>query len=75
MSEAKLSMPLILGVGVLSEDPSDLRVQHEIVEAARNHRIQSLDTARHYVCTSFLLIFTPLILYSERREIREIHRR
>jgi hypothetical protein len=42
-------MPLILGIGVLADD---LSVQREIVEAARQNKIKSLDTARHYVCTS-----------------------
>ncbi|KAE9371325.1 Aldo/keto reductase, partial [Stipitochalara longipes BDJ] len=38
-------MPLILGLGVLSED---LHVQNDIVEAARVSNIKCLDTARHY---------------------------
>lgn len=46
-------MPLILGVGVLSDD---LSVQKDIVEAARQNNIKSLDTARHYVCVSLLPI-------------------
>lgn len=43
-------MPLILGIGVLSDD---LSVQKDLVEAARQNNIKSLDTARHYVCVSY----------------------
>ena len=43
-------MPLILGIGVLTDD---LSVQKDLVEAARQNNIKSLDTARHYVCVPY----------------------
>jgi aryl-alcohol dehydrogenase-like predicted oxidoreductase len=52
MAPDTTKVPLILGIGVLSDDPSDVRVQKEIVEAACQHNIKYLDTARHYVFTS-----------------------
>lgn len=42
-------MPLILGIGVLTDD---LSVQKDLVEAARQNNIKSIDTARHYVYVS-----------------------
>jgi hypothetical protein len=39
-------MPLILGIGVLSED---LSIQSEMIAVARLNNIKCLDTARHYV--------------------------
>ena len=53
MASEKSSIPLILGIGALSDD---LSVQKDIVEAARQNNIKSLDTARHYVCVSLLPI-------------------
>lgn len=49
MVQHKLPVPLMLGIGVMSDDPSDVRIQKDIVEVARQHNIKSLDTARHYV--------------------------
>jgi hypothetical protein len=49
MAQHKLLVPLMLGIGVMSDDPSDVRIQKDIVDAARRHNIKSLDTARHYV--------------------------
>jgi aryl-alcohol dehydrogenase-like predicted oxidoreductase len=49
MAAENLPMPLALGIGVMSDDPSDVSVQEEIVEEARQHNIKYLDTARHYV--------------------------
>lgn len=41
----------------MSDDPSDVRIQEEIIEEARQNNIKFLDTARHYVCN--LLASTP----------------
>jgi hypothetical protein len=51
MVQDEPQVPLILKIRVLSDDPSDVRVQREIVEAAREHNIKSLDTARQYACS------------------------
>lgn len=50
MASEKPSMPLILGIGALSDD---LSVRKDLVEAARQNNIKSLDTARHYVCVPY----------------------
>lgn len=52
MATGSSPMPLILGIGILSDD---LSTQKEIVEVARLNNIKCLDTARHYVSISLLL--------------------
>jgi hypothetical protein len=57
-------MPLILGIGVLSED---LSIQREMIAVARLNNIKCLDTARHYVRIPLVSMW-PLLINGDRTE-------
>jgi hypothetical protein len=64
MAAERPPMPLILGIGVLSED---LSIQMGMIEVARLNDIKCLDTARHYVCVP-LASLRSLVIDSGRTE-------